>query len=459
MAGGRAEPGREEGGYLGLRWLAAAANASVHYGGMAIAERLYLEDAKLLAFRAVVTDIREYARRDGVQVWQMALDRTAFYPAGGGQPQDLGVLRARARSGAELSVAVDDVVEDEAGEVWHQTTKPLLAGTEVEGAVDAERRLDHTQQHSGQHLLSAVLAEELGARTVSFHLGEDDATIDVAVELKAEQALLLERLGEVERRVNRLIAGNAPVRVRVVPGEEAQALLASGAVRKLPPREGNIRLVEIAGLDLNACGGTHVESLGEIGAVLLRETERVKKGLRLHFVCGARAVRAARADRTELGQAAAMLSVGGGNVADAVHRLQAEVRNLTKERLRLREEIAGSHAVQLAVEERIEDGLRLVCRKFADRDAEYVRMVATRLLDAVPHTAAVLVSTAVEPATVVIASNFVSGPPRGCDSLLREVLAPYALRGGGTAELAQAQVPEELLDLVIEALVRRLTAR
>ena len=426
---------------------------------MAIAERLYLGDAKLLAFRAVVTDIREYARRDGVQVWQMALDKTAFYPAGGGQPQDVGVLRARARSGAELTVAVDDVMEDEAGEVWHQTTKPLPAGTEVEGAVDAERRLDHTQQHSGQHLLSAVL-EEAGLRTVSFHLGAEDATVDLVDLNEGDQpAALGERLEKAERRVNRLIAGNVAVRVRMVSHAEAQALLASGALRKLPAREGDMRLVEIEGLDLNACGGTHVGALGEIGAVLLRGTERMKKGPRLHFVCGARAVRAARADWTELGTASAMLSVGNSGVADAVHRLQAEVRALTKERLRLREEIAGSHAVQLAVEERIEDGLRLVCRKFADRDAEYVRMVATRLLDAVPHTAAVLVSTAVEPATVVIASNFVSGPPRGCDGMLREVLAPYSLRGGGTAELAQAQVPEELLDLVIEALVGRLSAR
>ena len=428
---------------------------------MANAERLYLRDPKLRMFRAVVTDIREYARKDGVQVWQMALDRTAFYPAAGGQPADRGVLRAQARSGAELAVAVDEVMEDEAGEVWHQTTKPLLTGTAVEGAVDGERRLDHMQQHSGQHLLSAVLAEEFGVQTVSFHMGEQDATIDLAVEDKAEQAAVLERLDEVERRVNRRVAGNAAVTVRGVSRAEAEALLAKGAVRKLPPRAGDIRLVEIAGLDLNACGGTHVEALGEIGAVLLRETERVKKGLRLHFVCGSRAVRAARGDWTELGAAAGMLSVRSADVAATVQRLQAETRALSKERLRLREEIAGSHAVQLAVEERIEEGLRLVCRVFAGRDAEYIKVLAMKLLAAVPHTAAVLVSTAEEPATLVLASNFVSGPEgaRGCDVLLREVLAPLKLRGGGTAELAQTQVPAELLDGVIEGLVRRLTSR
>ena len=203
-----------------------------------------------------------------------------------------------------------------------------------------------------------------------------------------------------------------------------------------------------------------MQALGEIGVVLLRETERVKKGLRLHFVSGLRAVRAARRDWTEKSAAAATLSIGTASVGATVQRLQAETRALAKERLRLREEIAASHAVQLAVEERIEDGLRLVCRVVAVRDAEYIKVLATKLLAAVPHTAAVLASTAEEPATVVIAANFVSGPEvPHCDAMLREVLAPYTLRGGGTAELAQAQVPAELLDRVIEALARRLTER
>ncbi len=433
---------------------------------MPIAERLYLHEPQLFEFRATVTDIREFARRDGVQIWQIALDRTAFYPTSGGQPHDRGVLTAQTRSGVELTVIVDDVVEDEAGEVWHATTKPLLTGTEVGGVLDADRRLDHIQQHSGQHLLSAVLANDFGLRTVSFHLGEEDATIDVLASPAADPAAnsidlpagrLDSLLGQAERRVNRHIASNLPVSVRAVSNEDAQVLLASGAIRKLPPREGAIRLVEIPGLDLNACGGTHVQALGEIGAVLLRGTERVKKGLRLHFVCGLRAVRAARRDWTELNAAAAMLSVGLADVSPAVHRLQAETRALGKERLRLREEIAESHAVQLAVEERIVGGLRLVYRTFADRDPEYIKLLATKLLEAVPQTAAVLVSTAGEPATVIVASNL--QPPQGCDALLKSVLLPLGLRGGGTAELAQAQVPAAVLGEVAEALTQKIAKR
>jgi alanyl-tRNA synthetase len=427
---------------------------------MAAAQRLYFDEPDLFNFRARVTDIREFARKDGVQVWQIALDRTAFFPAGGGQPNDRGVLRAKARSGAELTVSVEDVQEDEAGEVWHSTTKPLLTGTDVEASVDTARRLDHAQQHSGQHLLSAVLADDFGLRTLSFHLGQDDATIDLDVDSHAAQATVLEQLSEVELRVNRHIRSNLPVHLRWVGHPDAEQLLAEGAIRKLPRIAGDIRLVEIPGLDLNACGGTHVQALGEIGAVLLRGAERVKKALRLHFVCGLRAVLAARADWTELSATASSLSVGTHGVRTAVEKLRTEVRSLGKERMRLREELAGSHAVQLAVEEKIQGGLRMVARTFQDRDEEYVKLLAKKLLEAVPHTAAVLTSSAQDPAMVVVASNLAASAdrPRGCEAVLREVLAPWKLRAGGTAEMAQAQVPKDLLETIVQALVSRMTA-
>jgi alanyl-tRNA synthetase len=427
---------------------------------MPAAQRLYFDKPDLFDFRARVTDIREFARKDGVQVWQIALDRTAFFPAGGGQPHDRGVLRAKARSGAELTVTVEDVQEDEAGEVWHSTTKPLLAGTDVEATVDTARRLDHAQQHSGQHLLSAVLANDFGLRTLSFHLGQHDATIDLDVDGQAAQAAVLEQLSEVELRVNRHVRSNLPVQLRWVGRLDAEKLLADGALRKLPPIVGDIRLVEVPGLDLNACGGTHVQALGEIGSVLLRGTERVKKALRLHFVCGPRAVQAARADWAELGATATSLSVGTHGVRSAVEKLRAEVRSLGKERTRLREELAGSHAVQLAVEEKIQNGLRLVVRTFQDRDGEYVKLLAKKLLEAVPHTAAVLASSAQDPATLVVASNLAANAdrPTGCQAVLREVLAPWKLPGGGTAEMAQAQVPKDLLEIIVQTLVSRMTA-
>src|SRR5580698_8160483 len=267
-------------------------------------DRLYYRDSFARTFSAHVTDIREASRADGVSVWQIALNQTAFYPTSGGQPHDMGTLRATSRNGAVLEIPVEGVEEDETGQLWHFTRKPLLAGAAVEGEIDWTRRLDHIQQHSGQHLLSAVFARELHAPTVSFHLGEASSTIDIAVESLAHHSL--ER---VEHIANELIAEDRAVTMRTVDRSEADSLLAAGTLRKLPEREGTIRIIEIADYDLNACGGTHVRGTGQIGGLLIRGVERVRQGMRIEFVCGLRAVAAARADFTALTRGASLLSM------------------------------------------------------------------------------------------------------------------------------------------------------
>jgi alanyl-tRNA synthetase len=145
-----------------------------------MSERLYHSDSFLRIFTGAVTDLRKFAASNGEMTLQLALDRTAFYPTSGGQPFDTGQLRALARDGAVLMVPVEQVEEDEDGTVWHFVREPLAAGTHVEGQVDWERRFDHMQQHSGQHLLSAIFWQELQAPTISFHLGESSSTIDLA---------------------------------------------------------------------------------------------------------------------------------------------------------------------------------------------------------------------------------------------------------------------------------------
>jgi alanyl-tRNA synthetase len=423
---------------------------------MPVAERLYYDDSYLCTFTARVTDIREYARRDGQSQWQIALDRTAFYPSSGGQPNDTGTLAATARSGAELVAEIYDVSEDDDGEVWHTTRKPLLAGTEITGAIDWPRRLDHMQQHSGQHLLSAVFHEELGARTVSFHLGEAVCSIDLTVDSAEQQAGILEAFASIEQRVNRHIAENLPVSVRTVSNEEARALLAAGQVRKLPPREGPIRLVEIPALDLNACGGTHVRALGTIGALLLRSPERVKKALRVEFVCGQRAVSAARADFLALSTAAGALSVKRDDVPAAAARLLGENKAAAKAQQQLREELANHQAVQLAVEERIDRGLRLVRRSFADRDADYIKLLASRLVASVPQTAAIFLSTMQEPCALVLACS--KSLACECGERLRQALAPLGLRAGGSSDMAQTLLPRIHAEQIATLLAEQLSA-
>jgi alanyl-tRNA synthetase len=241
----------------------------------------------------------------------------------------LGVLVATAKSGAVLEVAVERVEEDEAGEVWHYVRKPLPEGTGIVGRVDADRRMDHAQQHTGQHLLSAMFLKELGAATVSFHLGADSVTIDLAIEKVSEEELRL-----VEAAANRVIYEDRVMRPQWVSREDAEAMLTRGELRKLPERVGPMRIVEMEGVEFNACGGTHVRATGAIGGLLVRRVEKVKQGQRVEFCCGLRAVRAAARDYALLRQTGLLLSVGAADIPDRVQRLQddkkAAVKDLAK---------------------------------------------------------------------------------------------------------------------------------
>lgn len=408
-------------------------------------ERLYYADPFLRSFTARVVEIHELSRAESQSIWQIALDRTAFYPTSGGQPHDTGTLTATSRSGAVLEIPVIAAEEDEHGEVWHHTPKPLLAGTEVTGEIDWPRRFDHMQQHSGQHLLSAVFLRELHAPTVSFHLGETSSTIDLKID-----SLAAHSMERVERIANELIAEDRAVTTRTVSRAEAESLLASGNLRKLPDREGTIRLIEIAGCDLNACGGTHVRSTGQIGGLLIRSVERVRQGVRVEFVCGLRAVSAARQDFSALVRCAGLLSAPRANVPVAVERLLGEAKASAKLNQSLYEDLANYHTARLLVEELMRDGLRVVRRIFPDRDADYTKLLASRLTGAAPHTVALLASTRQEPAFVVLAHS--SDLEFNAGQLLKESLAQFGLRGGGSATLAQGQLPQQHLHVLFDAI-------
>lgn len=415
-------------------------------------DRLYYADSFLREFTAKVEDIREASRTDGVSIWQVALDRSAFYPSSGGQPCDTGAITAASRSGAVLDARIESVEEDEQGTVWHFTRKPLATGTVVRGTIDWTRRLDHMQQHSGQHLLSAVFARELNAPTVSFHLGDAVSHIDLATGPIARHSL--ER---AERIANELIAEDRTVTVRAVERAEAEVMLADGRLRKLPVRDGRIRLIEIAGYDLNACGGTHVRATGQIGGLLLRGVEKVSRGMRVSFVCGLRAAAAAGHDFALLSRIAGMLSAGGDDVPGMMERMKVDAKAAEKERQRLREELAEYHSVRLIVEEQPKDGLRFVQRTFADRDPEYVRLLASNLAASASGTVALLVSAENWPARVVMARS--RDLDFHCGTLLRETLAAHGLRGGGSADLAQTDLAKNQLETMsaeLELAVRSL---
>jgi alanyl-tRNA synthetase len=383
--------------------------------------------------------------------------------------------------------------------VWHLTPKPLLAGTQVEGSIDWMRRLDHMQQHSGQHLLSALFYRELHAPTVSFHLGDTVSTIDIEI-----PALEPAQLAHIEQLANAIVAEGRPVSHTSITAEEAERLLAQGTLRKLPPRSGDIRIIVIAGetaagaiagtpaagaiagspaagaiaqnpaagaipgvqgaasssdLDVNACGGTHVSSTSQMGAVLIRGTERVRQSIRVTFLCGGRAIAAARADDALLTQLGREFSVGRAELPAALTRIKAEVRAAGKERQALREELANYHAARLLVEDPPQNDLRIVRRVFPDRDADYIKLLASRVTAAAPHTIALLASTQQpqEQVTVVVACSHELG--RNAGELLRAALAQVGGRGGGSATLAQGLVSQDQLVTTLDGLETMLRSR
>ncbi|MGE0405040.1 MAG: alanyl-tRNA editing protein [Candidatus Korobacteraceae bacterium] len=248
-------------------------------------ERLYYKDPRLTEFEARVLALHPRNGRLGV-----VLDQTAFYPTSGGQLFDTGWIEVI--GGSREKLCVSEIAESEDSTILHwldtAAAPAIAAGDAVRGFVDSDRRRDHMQQHSGQHVLSAAFLRVLKMPTVSFHMGDDFCTIDLdAAALSPEQA------SAAEAEANRIVWSNAPVTIRFTSREEALAL----GVRKLPEDVEPVRLIDMEAVDLTACGGTHVSATGEIGAILLRKVEKSRQGIRVEFVCGPRALRVAARDR------------------------------------------------------------------------------------------------------------------------------------------------------------------
>ena len=408
-------------------------------------QRLYYNDSFLLDFTANVLDVQEL-RRDGNQSsWAVKLDRTAFYPTSGGQPFDVGTIHTQSKSGVALEAAVEDVYEDEQGEVWHRLNKVLPPGAEVRGLIDAERRRDHMQQHTGQHLLSAAFVQLLNAKTVSFHLGEQISTIDLEI-----QSIRRDDLMRVERLANEVIAENRPITIRYATREQAQSM----GVRKLPEREGEIRLIDIQDFDLNACGGTHARSTGQIGGLLLRRSEKVKQGVRVEFVCGLRAVRSARQDFELLSDAAGLYPCAPADLPGNIDKQREELRNVQKREGRILEELAELKAAQL-LRDTPDDGSnrKMIVQIAPDRDASFMKLLAQRLTRETQNVVALLGATIPSPSVVFVRSSNLSFD---LGTLLRELVTAAGGRGGGGKDFAQGGIPDatQLQPLLDEAAAR-----
>jgi alanyl-tRNA synthetase len=403
-------------------------------------DRLYYLDPYLRAFDATIERVEARGA-----LLAVTLDRTAFYPSSGGQPFDTGLLG---------SSRVVDVVDDEDGSIAHlvehaegAAAAAPRAGEPVHGAIDWPRRFDHMQQHTGQHVLSAAFARLFGVRTISFHLGAAVSTIDLAREMSAAE------LAAAETEANRIVWEDRTVGIRFATTEEAAAM----PLRKEPARGGTLRLIDVDGFDLSACGGTHVARTGGIGVIALASWERFKGGQRLSFLCGGRALEGHRALRDSIAGAVRMLSVLPAELPHTIERMQAEAKAQQRTLGALQTELARYRAddlaasaeeVSIAADASASTGgmARLVARA-VDADAPGLKALASAIVSR-PGYVAVLLSLAGPPVVAVIARS--ADVNLAAQKLLATLHATFGGRGGGKGDFAQGGglngPPEAILD-------------
>jgi alanyl-tRNA synthetase len=387
-----------------------------------VTHRLYYTNSYLRDFEAAVTGRTDDAKR-------IYLDQTAFYPTSGGQPYDTGELSG---------VRVVDVV-DEGDRIAHLLAAPLIE-PRVAGRIDWPRRFDHMQQHTGQHVLSAVISEVLGRNTLSVHFGDETSTVDL------DGGPLSDReVAQVESRANEVITDNRLVEVQFRDADVAEGL------RKPSAREGTLRIVTIQDLDRSACGGTHVRATGEIGPILIRKLERVRSRMRLEFVCGGRAIRHARLDYDILTQLAAKLTASTAELPQLIQGMQVELKNSRVESQELQNELHRLRARELYSSTAPgSDGIRRVLRREDSGPVERLKGLAQAVAS---MPLAVFVGASSRPPAVLVAASKDSGVDAG--KVLKGLLANAGGRGGGSAVLAQGVLPEAAqLEVVIGAILQ-----
>jgi alanyl-tRNA synthetase len=369
-------------------------------------DRLYYHDPYLREFQASIVALENGGRR-------VYLDRTAFYPTSGGQPFDKGTL---------AGVAVQEVLDEE-DRIAHILEAAVGPGS-IEARIDWTRRFDHMQQHTGQHLLSAMLAECYQIPTLSFHMGAEVSTIEIGTAALADK-----QISQIEERCAEVVAAAHPVKIAF---EESAADL---ELRKASSREGTLRIISIEGIDRSACGGTHVRSTSEIGPIFLRKLDKVRGNVRVEFVCGGRALKQARADFR-------LLSEIGKTLSSPPENAPAAIASLT-ERLKASEKTAQRLATGLAILE----GTELYSSTAPD-DAGLRRATQTGPIDEamraraqafVAGAKATFLAVCQDPPSILLACSADSGVDAG--KAVKAAVTSAGGRGGGNQALAQGSVP------------------
>jgi alanyl-tRNA synthetase len=372
-----------------------------------LATHLYYTDAYLREFDATVLDVIDVEGRRAA-----LLDRTAFYPTSGGQPFDTGVLG---------SARVVDVVARDDEMILHVVEGAIERGP-IHGSIDWNRRFEHMQQHTGQHVLSAAFERVCHVRTESFHLGALSSTIDLAREVSPSE------IAAAELEANTIVWDDRPVTIRFADETDAAAL----PLRKEPKRTGLLRIVEIEGIDLSACGGTHISRTGAIGSIAVSSFERFRGGTRIEFRCGGRALQGYRALRDSLSAASRLLSTARDDVPGAIERLQAESK-LARTRVKdLQEQLAQYQAAALAARgASVEDSVHVV-ERVDGWDMAGLKAIALAVAARPGHLVVLVGGT---PVSIVAARA--SDVTADAAAIVKAATAKFGGKGGGRPELAQ----------------------
>jgi alanyl-tRNA synthetase len=384
--------------------------------------RLYYDDAYLQCFEARVLQCvpaEPASTAAGVlPAWEVILDQTAFYPTSGGQPNDLGILG---------DAKVLDV-RDDGDELLHIVDREIGPGP-VRGAIDWRRRFDHMQQHTGQHLLSAMFQERYGLPTVSFHLGSEISTIDLRGPEPSR-----DQLSGAQRAANAAIFEDRPVTVRYGTASD----LAAQGVRKEVEREGILRAIEIESADLQPCGGTHVKSTGQIGMILVRRRTKMRQDWRVEFACGGRAERVASGDFDLLQTIGDRLSCAPDETMGAIEKAVVERDAHFKSLRTALQQLADARArLFVAATEPGRDGLRVVAQLLREENPELLLPLATELAK---HERTVALLIHVETGQLVFAQHPSAG--RDLPAILKQALADFPGKGGGTRDFVRAKLVE-----------------
>jgi len=376
---------------------------------------LYYRNSYLKEFRAKVLKKIKIDNQSAV-----VLEETAFYPTSGGQPYDKGLIQ---------NIPVVEVLEDN-NEIIHILKEELKEkiNFEVVGKIDWERRFDHMQQHLGQHILSGALMKLWSAETLSFHLGEEVCTLDIAKEKLTE-----EEAKKAEECANEIIFDNRPVKCYFVEGEEE---LKGLNLRKVPEKTGKIRVIEVEDFDFSACGGTHCRATGEVGLIKITKWEKRGEKIRLEFICGRRARKDYFWKNELIKNISNKLTIKDSELGEAIDRMLEERKEIRKELKEFKEKSLDYEVRNLINESSLkDDGIKIISKIFEDKNFQEVRELVQKIIN-LDDSVVVLFGVKDEKAKILFACSRVL--KYDMNGLIREAGKFIEGRGGGAPNFAQA---------------------